>query len=81
MKYSDEEIMEIIKILKVFTKVEVNYLLNKKVNEKCNPKIKGRTKIQEVIEEWELNNFRRVLQMLIDDSPFAIETVEIIDEF
>jgi hypothetical protein len=51
MKYSDEEIMEIIKILKVFTKVEVNYLLNKKVNEKCNPKIKGRTKIQEVIEE------------------------------
>jgi hypothetical protein len=66
MKYSDEEIMEIIKILKVFTKVEVNYLLNKKVNEKCNPKIKGRTKIQEVIEELELNNFRRVLQMLIE---------------
>ena len=42
---------------------------------------KGRTKIQEVIEQRELNNFRRVLQMLIDESPFAMETVEIIDEF
>ena len=41
----------------------------------------GRTKIQEVIEQRELNNFRRVLQMLIDESPFAMETVEIIDEF
>lgn len=42
---------------------------------------KGRTKIQEVIEQRELNNFRRVLQMLIDESPFATEMVEIIDEF
>ena len=41
MKYSDEEIIEIIKILEVFTKVEVNYLLNKKENEKCNPLRKG----------------------------------------
>ncbi len=42
---------------------------------------KGRTKIQELIEQKELNNFRRVLQMQIDSSPFAQETVEIIDEF
>lgn len=42
---------------------------------------KGRTKIQEIIEQRELNNFRRVLQMLIDESPFAQQTVEIIDEF
>lgn len=41
----------------------------------------GRTKMQEVIEERELNNFRRVLQILIDKSPFAQATVEIIDEF
>ena len=41
MKYSDEEIIEIIKILEVFTKVEVNYLLNKKADEKCNPLRKG----------------------------------------
>ncbi|NBW28694.1 MAG: hypothetical protein EBR38_09020 [Flavobacteriaceae bacterium] len=41
MKYSDEEIIEIIKILEVFTKVEVNYLLNKKTHEKCNPLRKG----------------------------------------
>jgi len=41
----------------------------------------GRTKMQEVIEERELNNFRRVLQMQIDKSPFAQSTVEIIDEF
>jgi hypothetical protein len=41
----------------------------------------GRTKIQEVIEQRELNNFRRVLQMQIDRSPFAQATVEIIDEF
>jgi hypothetical protein len=41
----------------------------------------GRTKIQEVIEQRELNNFRRVLQMQIDKSPFAQSTVEIIDEF
>lgn len=42
---------------------------------------KGRTKIQELIEQKELNNFRRVLQMQIDNSPFAQQTVEIIDEF
>jgi hypothetical protein len=41
----------------------------------------GRTKIQEVIEQRELNNFRRVLQMQIDKSPFAQASVEIIDEF
>jgi hypothetical protein len=41
----------------------------------------GRSKIQEVIEQRELNNFRRVLQMQIDKSPFAQATVEIIDEF
>lgn len=41
----------------------------------------GRTKMQEVIEQRELNNFRRVLQMQIDKSPFAQSTVEIIDEF
>lgn len=42
---------------------------------------KGRTKIQGIIEQKELNNFRRVLQMQIDHSPFAQTTVEIIDEF
>lgn len=42
---------------------------------------KGRTKVQEVIEQRELNNFRRVLQMLIDESPYAQATVEIIDEY
>jgi len=41
----------------------------------------GRTKMQQVIEQRELNNFRRVLQMQIDKSPFAKATVEIIDEF
>lgn len=41
----------------------------------------GRTKMQDVIEQRELNNFRRVLQMQIDRSPFAQATVEIIDEF
>lgn len=41
----------------------------------------GRTRMQEVIEQRELNNFRRVLQMQIDKSPFAQATVEIIDEF
>lgn len=41
----------------------------------------GRTKMQGVIEERELNNFRRVLQIQIDKSPFAQATVEIIDEF
>ncbi|MEQ1584939.1 MAG: STING domain-containing protein [Cyclobacteriaceae bacterium] len=42
---------------------------------------KGRTKMQAVIEQKELNNFRRVLQLQIDSSPFAQATVEIIDEF
>ncbi|MET6996390.1 STING domain-containing protein [Chitinophaga defluvii] len=41
----------------------------------------GRSKMQEIIEQRELNNFRRVLQMQIDKSPFAQEVVEIIDEF
>lgn len=41
----------------------------------------GRTKMQEVIEQRELNNFKRVLQMQIDKSPFAQASVEIIDEF
>lgn len=41
----------------------------------------GRTKLQEVIEQRELNNFRRVLQMQIDKSPFAKAMVEIVDEF
>lgn len=41
----------------------------------------GRTKMQEVIEQRELNNFRRVLQLQIDKSPFAQASVEIIDEF
>lgn len=41
----------------------------------------GRTKLQEVIEQRELNNFKRVLQIQIDKSPFAKEMVEIIDEF
>jgi hypothetical protein len=44
-------------------------------------KYHGRTKIQEIIEQREINNFRRVLQMQIDKSPFAQATVEIIDEF
>jgi hypothetical protein len=41
----------------------------------------GRTKMQEVIEQRELNNFRRVLQVQIDRYPFAQAVVEIIDEF
>lgn len=41
----------------------------------------GRTKMQGVIEQKELNNFRRVLQIQIDNSPFAQSIVEIIDEF
>lgn len=41
----------------------------------------GRTKIQEIIEQRELNNFRRVLQIMIDKSPYAQASVEIIDEF
>lgn len=42
---------------------------------------KGRTQIQNVIEQKELNNFKRVLQLQIDSSPFAQQIVEIIDEF
>jgi len=42
---------------------------------------KGRTRIQEVIEQRELNNFRRVLQLKIDESPFAQQLVQIVDEF
>ncbi|WP_426585902.1 STING domain-containing protein [Mucilaginibacter sp. R-33] len=41
----------------------------------------GRTAMQEIIEQRELNNFRRVLQIQIDKSPYAKEVVEIIDEF
>jgi hypothetical protein len=41
----------------------------------------GRTKMQEVIEQRELNNFKRVLQIQINKSPYAKATVEIIDEF
>lgn len=41
----------------------------------------GRTKLQELLEQRELNNFKRVLQIQIDQSPFAQEIVEIIDEF
>jgi hypothetical protein len=41
----------------------------------------GRTAMQEVIEQRELNNFRRVLQIQLDKSPFAKQIVEIIDEF
>lgn len=42
---------------------------------------KGRTKLQEIIEQRELNNFRKVLQIMLDTSPFAAANVEIIDEF
>ncbi len=41
----------------------------------------GRTNLQEIIEQRELSNFKRVLKMQIDKSPFAQEIVEIIDEF
>lgn len=41
----------------------------------------GRTKMQEILEQRELNNFRRVLQIQIDKSPFAKASVEIVDEF
>ena len=36
LRYSDEEITEIIKLLEVFAKVEINNLLNKNAHEKCN---------------------------------------------
>jgi len=41
----------------------------------------GRTKMQQLIEERELNNFRRVLLILIDKSPYAQSCVEICEEF
>jgi hypothetical protein len=41
----------------------------------------GRTAIQALTEQRELNNFRRVLQSQIDTSPFAQQLVEIVDEF
>ncbi len=41
----------------------------------------GRTKLQEIIEQRELNNFKRVLQIQIDASPYAKKVVEIVDEF
>jgi hypothetical protein len=41
----------------------------------------GRTRLQEIIEQRELNNFRRVLQIKIDKSPYAQAAVEIVDEF
>jgi hypothetical protein len=41
----------------------------------------GRTEMQEIIEQRELNNFRRVLQMQIEKSPYAKAIVEICDEF
>jgi hypothetical protein len=41
----------------------------------------GRTKLQGLLEQRELNNFRRVLQIQVDESPFAQQIVEIINEF
>jgi len=41
----------------------------------------GRTKMQEIIEQRELNNFRKVLQIMIDKNPYAKASVELIDEF
>ncbi len=41
----------------------------------------GRTKLQGIIEQRELNNFRRVLQIQINRNPLAKATVEIIDEY
>ena len=48
---------------------------------KLEKSYKGRTKLQEIIEQRELNNFRKVLQIMLDTSPFAKAAVEIIDEF
>ena len=48
---------------------------------KMEKSYKGRTKLQEIIEQRELNNFRKVLQIMLDTSPFAAASVEIIDEF
>jgi hypothetical protein len=41
----------------------------------------GRTKMQDLIEQRELNNFKRVLRILIDKSPYAQSAVQICDEF
>lgn len=48
---------------------------------KLEKSYKGRTKLQEIIEQRELNNFRKVLQIMLETSPFAQASVEIIDEF
>ena len=37
--------------------------------------------MQEIIEERELNNFKRILQMQIDKNAVAQRIVEIVDEF
>jgi len=41
----------------------------------------GRTKMQDLIEQRELNNFKRVLRILIEKSPYAQSAVQICDEF
>jgi hypothetical protein len=41
----------------------------------------GRTSLQDIIEQRELGNFKRVLQIQIDNSPYARDCVEIINEF
>lgn len=41
----------------------------------------GRTSLQDIIEQRELANFKRVLQIQIDKSPYARDCVEIINEF
>jgi len=48
---------------------------------KLEKSYKGRTKLQQIIEQRELNNFRKVLQIMLDTSPFAKASVDIIDEF
>jgi hypothetical protein len=48
---------------------------------KLEKSYKGRTKLQGIIEQRELNNFRKVLQIVLDTSPYAKAVVEIIDEF
>lgn len=46
-----------------------------------NKKYVGRNALQNIIEQREINNFKRVLQFKIDESPFAKGLVEIIDEY
>lgn len=41
----------------------------------------GKTKIQTIIEQRELSNFKQVLQHLIEGDSYAREMVEVIDEF